>query len=308
MKNGRISKCSCDEVLGTLDPHSYLPESTISRLRVCIKGAGEMASAVAWRLFTAGIHKIVMVELPAPLAVRRRVSFSEAVYEGCQIVEGVQAVRVDDMDSIDSAWQNDRIAVVVDPEWNYRRRFCPDVVVDAILAKRNLGSTISEAPLVIGLGPGFRAGFDAHFVIETNRGINLGKIVHDGYAEPNTGIPGNIGGVTTERVLRAPANGIFKPRREIGDIVRRGETIGWVAEAKVEALIDGLLKGLIRPGAPVSRGLKIGDIDPRGAAMPCDAISDKARAIAESVLEVIFNTSQIEMPELLTQQFASADL
>jgi len=257
------------------------------QIRVCIKGAGEMASAVAWWIFMFNIGKIVMLEIPKPLAVRRRVSFCEAVYDGCQTVEGVHAVRVDSIDSIKGAWEQGNIAVAVDPEWNFQRQLRPNVVVDAILAKRNLGSSISEAPLVIALGPGFWASRDAHFVIETNRGPNLGRIIRDGCAEPDTGVPGSVGGFTAERVLRAPADGMFEPIRQISDKVRRGEVIGWIKEAKVEAPIDGVLRGLIRPHTYVTNKLKIGDIDPRGEAVSCDTISDKAKAIAASVLDAI---------------------
>ncbi len=259
----------------------------MSQIGVCIKGAGEMASAVAWRLFMANFRNIIMLEAPRPLAVRRRVSFCEAVYDGSQTVEGVHAVRVDDLGSLKSVWKADKIAVAVDPEWNFLKQLSPDVVVDAILAKRNLGSTISEAPLVIALGPGFEAGSDVHYVIETNRGHNLGRIIENGCAEPNTGVPGNISGFTAERLLRAPGPGVFSSKKEIGDRVRKGEIVGYVDEIKVEARIDGVLRGLIRPRLLVRKNLKIGDIDPRGETVSCDTISDKARAISGSVLEAV---------------------
>lgn len=265
-------------------------------LRVCIKGAGEMASAVAWRLFMANIRNILMLEVPEPLAVRRRVSFCEAVYDGSQTVEGVEAVRVDRLDSLEDAWQRGKIAVAVDPRWCFQRLVRPDVVVDAILAKKNLGSSISEAPLVIALGPGFEAGRDAHFVIETNRGHDLGRVIAQGCAAPNTGIPASVGGYALERVLRAPADGIFMPVRQIGDKIRHGEIIARIEGVDVEARIDGVLKGLIRPGVYVTHGLKIGDIDPRGDAGSCDTISDKGRAIAGSVLEAILRFNSHPAP------------
>ncbi len=256
-------------------------------LTVCIKGAGEMASAVAWRLFMVNIRNILMLEIPQPLAVRRRVSFCEAVYDGSQTVEGVQALRVDSMGSLADAWKQGKIAVAVDPRRDLQRLVRPDVVVDAILAKKNLGTSICEAPRVIALGPGFQAGRDAHFVIETNRGHDLGRVISKGSAAPNTGIPGNIGGYTEERVLRAPGAGIFMPVREIGDRIKRGEIIGRIEGLEVEARLDGVLRGLIRPGVHVTEGLKIGDIDPRGGEVSCDTISDKARAVAGAVLEAI---------------------
>lgn len=256
-------------------------------ITVCIKGAGEMASAVAWRLFMADMENILMLEIPEPMAVRRRVSFCEAVYDGSQTVEGVEAVRVHDMDSVAGAWKQGKIAVAVDADWSLQRRLRPDVVVDAILAKRNLGSSLCEAPLVIALGPGFCAGSDAHFVIETNRGAALGRIISNGCAEPNTGIPGNIGGYTANRVLRAPAAGVFMPERQIGDMVMRDQIVGRIGNAEVRAPIDGVVRGLIRPGARISRMLKIGDIDPRGDSALCDRISDKAAIIAQSVLDVV---------------------
>ncbi len=261
---------------------------------VCIKGAGEMASAVAWRLFMANIRNIVMLEVPEPVAVRRRVSFCEAVYDGIQTVEGVRAVRADNVDSVRSLWNQGKIAVVVDPEWKMQRQIRPDVVVDAILAKRNLGTSISEAQLVIALGPGFWAGCDAHYVIETNRGHNLGRIIESGSAEPNTGIPGSIDGYTVERVLRATETGVFTQCGEIGNSVQCGDIIGRVNGTDVTASIGGVLRGLIRSGTYVSRKMKIGDIDPRGDAAACHTISDKARAIAGSVLEAIFRVKPVQ--------------
>lgn len=264
---------------------------SLDRMKVCIKGAGEMASAVAWRLFMVNVRRIVMLEAPEPLAVRRKVSFCEAIYDGAQTVEGVRAVRVEGLESLENAWAESKIAVAVDPGWELLKQLHPDVVVDAVLAKKNLGTTINEAPLVIALGPGFCAGADAHFVIETNRGHNLGRVIDEGYAEPNTGIPATIKGFGVERVLRAPADGMFKPRIEIGDVVKRGDVLGWVSGREVEATMDGLLRGLIRPFTRVSKGMKIGDIDPRVDASSCYTISDKARSIAGSVLEAILRVN-----------------
>jgi xanthine dehydrogenase accessory factor len=246
-----------------------------------------MASAVAWRIYMSNIRKILMLETASPLAVRREVSFCEAVHEGRKTVEGVEALKIDDYDNLLQTWTLGKIAVAVDPEWKLLDQAQPNVVIDAILAKKNLGTRMREAPLVIGLGPGFVAGQDVHLVIETNRGHNLGRIITSGKAAPDTGIPGAIKGYTEERVLRAPCDGEFNARRSIGTPVKRGDAIGTVAEKPVVASIDGIIRGLIRSPVNVCRGLKIGDIDPRGLVDYCSTISEKARAIAGAVLEAI---------------------
>jgi xanthine dehydrogenase accessory factor len=254
---------------------------------VCIKGAGEMATAVAWRLYMANIRKIFMLECPRPLAVRRKVSFCEAVYDDFHEVENVKAVLCHDAEGVERCWQDENVAVVVDPAWRILGSMKADVVVDAILAKKNLGTNLSEAILVVGLGPGFTAGQDVHVVVETNRGHDLGRIIMSGSAEPNTGIPGSIEGFTEERVLRAPLDGQFDPAKKIGEKVATGDMVGDVDNVAVPAGVDGVLRGLIRPGSDVRKGFKIGDIDPRGAKDYCFTISDKARAISGSVLEAV---------------------
>ena len=246
-----------------------------------------MASAVAWRLYMANLRRIFMLEIDNPLAVRREVSFCEAVHDGQKDVEGVKAVLAKKPDQIQNCWENDAIAVLVDPQWQSLKHLNINVSVDAILAKKNLGTKMSEADLVIGLGPGFTAGKDVHYVIETNRGHNLGRIITSGEAESNTGIPGSIRGYAEERVLRAPGDGIFKAHKQIGDFVKKDETLGFVDKAKVKAGIDGVVRGLIRSGSDVHKGLKLGDIDPRGEKSYCYTISDKARAIGGAVLEGI---------------------
>jgi len=259
----------------------------VSQIIIGIKGAGEMASAVAWRLYMANIRRIFMLEVPQPSAVRRHVSFSEAAYNASQTVESVPAVLTTCANEARTAWQQNRIAVLVDPNWKVIDDFQPDVVVDATLAKRNLGTGISDAPLVIGLGPGFTAGLDVHTVIETNRGHHLGRIITAGTADPDTGIPGSISGHTEERVLRAPAAGHFQTTLEIGRQVKRGDVIGTVDSRPVCAEIVGVIRGLVRSGSDVSQNMKLGDIDPRGIPAYCNTISDKARAISGSVLEVV---------------------
>jgi xanthine dehydrogenase accessory factor len=267
-----------------LKEHQVIP---LNEIIIAVKGAGEMASAVAWRLYMSNFRKILMLETDYPLAVRREVSFCEAVHEGEKEVEKVRAVRVQKPDEIKPCWEKNEIAVVVDPQWQTLKAIQPAVIVDAVLAKKNLGTHMNEAPLVIGLGPGFYAGKDVHLVIETHRGHNLGIIITSGEAEPNTGIPGAIGGFTEERVLRAPGNGKFLALRNIGDSVHRNEILGSVAGVEVRARIAGVLRGLIRPNSQVTQGLKIGDIDPRGEVSYCFTISDKARAIGGSVLEAV---------------------
>jgi xanthine dehydrogenase accessory factor len=228
-----------------------------------------------------------MLEIENPLAVRREVSFCEAVHNGQKEVEGVKAVFAKTAHDIKTFWDNEEIAVVIDPQWHTLEKLRPDVVVDAILAKKNLGTNIEEAELVLGLGPGFSAGKDVHMVVETNRGHNLGKIITAGAAEPNTGIPGSIGGYTEERVIRAPASGRFQAEKTIGDQVKKGDIVGYVGDLEVQARIDGVLRGLIRSKSKVRQRSKIGDIDPRGEKTFCYTISDKGRAIAGSVIEAI---------------------
>ncbi|PIP35302.1 MAG: molybdenum hydroxylase [Desulfobacterales bacterium CG07_land_8_20_14_0_80_52_14] len=264
-------------------------------LVIGIKGAGEMASAVAWRLFSARIRKLFMMEIEKPLAVRRKVCFCEAVYEKRHTVEGIEGVLAENAADIYRAWASDRIPVIVDPSWESVTCLRPHGVVDAIIAKENLGTRIHDAPLVIGLGPGFTAAIDVHFVIETQRGHDLGRIFTKGCALENTGVPGNIGGFTKERVLRAPIEGTFRTERAIGDRVQKGEAVAEVGGEIIRASIDGVIRGLLRPGAVVTKGLKLGDIDPRGCVEYCFTLSDKARAVAGSVLEVVcraYNTGR----------------
>ena len=262
------------------------PHPDASR-RIVIKSAGEMASGVAVRLHRAGFREILMLETDAPTAVRRRVSFSEAVYDGEQCVEGVAARRAKNVEEIASLWRSGMLAVAVDPEWRFLSRLKPFASVDAVLAKRNTGTRIDETPLVVALGPGFTAGVDAHFVVETQRGHNLGRVYAEGSAEPNTGIPGTIGGYTLERVLRAPADGVVEQCREIGETLQAGETVCVVGSVPVPAKIAGVLRGCIRPGIRVSAGTKLGDIDPRGNPDNCDTVSEKARALGGAVLEIL---------------------
>ena len=245
-----------------------------------------MASGVAHRLVRSGF-RVCITEIPEPLAVRREVSFCEAVFEVEKEVDGVRAKKVRNGDEIQAAWSDGRVPVIVDPDARIRETLKPEVVVDAILAKQNIGTFLTDAPLVIGLGPGFRAGEDVHFVVETNRGHNLGRVIAQGAAEPNTGVPGNIGGFTWERVLRTPADGIFQAKKKIGDPIQAGETVAVVEGSPLQAGISGVLRGILRDGIRVKAQMKAGDIDPRGSRSHCFTISDKALAIAGGVLEAI---------------------
>lgn len=259
----------------------------MKELTVIIKGAGEQATGIACRLHSANFRRILMLETQSPLAVRRQVSFCEAIHEKNMAVEGVEAVRVADDAERDAAWAAGKIAVRIDPKGESVARCRSDVFIDATLAKRNLGTTITDAPLVIALGPGFLAGTDCHVVIETNRGHDLGRLITTGMAAPNTSIPGDIAGYTKERVLRAPTEGVFCTQRQIGDLVCKGEVVGYVGTAEVVSQLDGVLRGLIRPDSTVIKGLKIGDVDPRGEVGLCSTISEKARALGGAVLEAI---------------------
>lgn len=261
-------------------------------ITVLIKGAGEMASGVAWRLFKSHF-RVALTERPQPLAVRRAVSFCEASYDGTKLVENVEAVRVSRPDEISAEWERNRIPLIEDPEMTILKTLDPDVLIEATLSKRNTGINITDAPLVIALGPGYEAGQDAHYVVETNRGHNLGLLYERGKAEPNTGVPGAIGGVTHERVLRAPSDGLFETEYDLGQHINPGDIVARVGRDEVAAQIGGVLRGIIRSGTGVKRGLKIGDIDPRGEAGYVNTISEKARAIGGAVLEAILRVYNI---------------
>jgi xanthine dehydrogenase accessory factor len=260
----------------------------MKNLNVLIKGAGEMATGIAHRLYRSHIARIVMTEIAEPLTVRRTVAFSEAVYEGEALVEGVEVKRIVGLDQLHGLWGAGGIGVIVDPEWGILKDLKPDVVVDAIMMKHYTGTKNDEAPLVIGVGPGFLAPDNVHAVIESNRGHNLGKVIMRGSAEPRTGIPGSTMGYTTERLLRAPHSGVIKHAKTLGDTVDKGDLVLYVNETPVYALIGGILRGLIGEIA-VLENEKIGDIDPRWKKDYCYTITDKARAIGGGVLETIMH-------------------
>jgi xanthine dehydrogenase accessory factor len=261
----------------------YSPTAGVT---IAIKGAGELASGIAHRLYSAGLTRILMTETEKPIAVRRTVSFCEAVYEGKAEVEGVRAVLLQDIDGVTSLWQQKDIAVIIDPAGEYIKKLHPHVVIDAIMAKKGSSTHIDEAPFVIGIGPGFTVAVNAHVVIESNRGHNLGRVIRNGSAESFTGIPGATMGYTTERVLRSPRAGRVRHVLHIGDSVEAGDVVLYVEETPVAARIDGILRGLIRE-IEVKEAEKIGDIDPRCRIEHCYTISDKARAIGGGVLEAV---------------------
>jgi len=256
---------------------------------VLIKGAGEMASGIAHRL-TRCRFKVCMTEIPEPQAVRREVSFCEAVYDGEKTVEGLTAVVVNSYEEIIEVWRKNQIPIIIDPEATIKDILTPAVLVDAILAKKNLGTRMTDAPLVIGVGPGFCAGKDVDLVVESNRGHNLGRVIPQGEAEENTGVPGVIAGFSAERVFRAPRDGTLQTVKRIGDMVEVGDVIGSVEGMPIQAGIKGVIRGLLRHETTVWKGMKTGDIDPRGIKGHCYTISDKARAVGGGVLEAILST------------------
>lgn len=296
-------------------------------LLIICRGAGDLATGIIHRLHRAG-HRVIALETDYPAAIRRQVSFCEAVYDGSAVVEGVTARLVPaladaetdtetysgendtpaahivsekwDSSAIEAVLEAGEVPLLIDPKGESIALLKPDVVVDAIIAKKNLGTTIDMAPLVIGVGPGFTAGQDVHLVIESMRGHNLARIITGGMAQPNTGVPGNIAGFTSERVIHAPAAGYIHDVRKIGDIVQKGDEIARIYPDKesydnalseyvpVNATITGIIRGLIREGYYFRKGFKIADIDPRESEITnCFTISDKARSIAGSVLEAV---------------------
>lgn len=252
-----------------------------------MKGAGDLASGVAYRLYRCGLD-VIMTEVAKPLAVRRTVSFAEAVYENSVSIEGVTAQLAGTVEQALTLLENKIIPVLVDPAAEVVKILRPLIVVDAIMAKRNLGTAIDDALLVIGLGPGFLAGGDVHVVIETCRGHNLGRALYSGSAVPNTGAPGAIDGHTWKRLLRAPMDGVVHQSLPIGEQVEAGSVVAWVGNAPVYAEITGIIRGMIKENVWISAGTKIGDIDPR-VDTECNTISDKALSIGGGVLEAVFH-------------------
>ena len=255
---------------------------------VLIRGAGDLASGVALRLHRAQFP-VVMTDIAQPTAIRRTVCFSQAIRFGKTTVEDAVGVRCRTAREVKSALEAGEIPVLPDEMAACRAWLHPDVLIDGILAKKNLGTKITDAPLVIALGPGFCAGRDCHAVIETMRGHTLGRVIWDGEPIANTNIPGLIGGFAGERVLRAPETGIFHQLRDIGAVVESGEAVGEVEGKLMVCTISGVLRGILPDGTPVTKGMKSGDVDPRGNVQNCYTVSDKASAIAGGVLEAILH-------------------
>lgn len=253
---------------------------------VVVKGCGDLGTGVVFRLHRAGF-RVLVTELACPMVIRRRVALASAVYEGVVDVEGLVGRRVEEDHEINRAWQEGAVPVLVDPQATAVSRLQPAAVIDATMAKRNLGTRINDAPAVIALGPGFVAGSDVHAVVETQRGHYLGRAIYEGAAAPDTGVPGSTSGVTQKRVLRAPTAGCFRGACAIGDRVRVGQVVAHVGGEPVRAETDGVLRGLLADGLKVEAGLKVGDVDPRGVIEHCFHISDKALAVGGGVLEAL---------------------
>jgi xanthine dehydrogenase accessory factor len=250
-----------------------------------------MASGIAHRLRQCHMQ-VLITEVAEPTAVRRMVAFAEAVYRGCHTIEGVTAVRVATAAEARAELARGTIPLLIDAEAKIRHQIHPSVIVDATMAKKGGDTKISDASLVIGIGPGFTVGENAHAVIESNRGYHLGRVIWQGSAEPDTGVPAAVAGHTEARVLRAPQSGRFHALRAIGDRVQAGEIIGEVDGAPVQCAIPGVVRGMLHSGIQIGAGVKVGDVDPRFETEYCDTISDKARAIGGGVVEAIFHSYQ----------------
>lgn len=270
--------------------YSNLHRTTKQRPLVTVKGAGDLATGVIHRLKRAGFA-VMATELPHPTALRRTVAFAEAIALGHKTVEGITAQYAHSIEDIRTVLESGYVPILIDPDGIAFKHMQPDVLVEATLSKYNSGITVEDAPIVIALGPGYEAGRDSHAVIETNRGHNLGRVYLEGSAEPNTGVPGTIGGYAGERLLRAPCAGRLYSVHQIGDQLREGEIVAIVMSGEdsvpIAAAIPGVLRGLMRDDLIVSAGMKVGDIDPRAIREHCFTISDKSRAIGGGVLEAI---------------------
>ncbi len=257
-------------------------------MKVLIKGAGDLATGIGCRLHRCGFD-LVMTDIAVPTTVRRTVAFSRAVYEKQAAVEDITGVLCSNLESVQDAVAKDKVAVIVDEECRIRETWKPDVIVDAIIAKKNLGTLITDAATVVGVGPGFTAGVDCHVVVETKRGHNLGRCIWEGSAYPNTGVPGMIGGYDKERIIRATADGVFRGQVRIGDLVEKGSLLGFSGDSPIYAQVGGVVRGLLQDGVEVTKGMKSGDVDPRGVIESCYTISDKASSIGGGVIEAILS-------------------
>ena len=282
-----------------------------------VRGGGDLATGVIYRLWRTGFRLLVL-ETARPMVIRRPVSAAQAMFDGSHVVDGMEVRRIASVrelpddgavgghggprggcrgggsapvgrdDEVLAARPAGAVGVVADPRADCLEVLRPDLLVDAIMAKRNCGTRRGMAPRVVGLGPGFRAPRDVHAVVETLRGHDLGRVILKGEAAPDTGVPGEIGGATTDRLVRSPGDGFLEPRSEIGDLVEAGQALGFVGGKPVVARIGGVLRGLIHPTVPVKEGMKIGDVDPRAVRYHCFSISDKALSVGGGVLEAAF--------------------
>ncbi|WP_270749795.1 selenium-dependent molybdenum cofactor biosynthesis protein YqeB [Fusobacterium hominis] len=259
----------------------------IKDMVVVVRGGGDIATGSIQKLYRTGF-KVLILEIDRPSAIRRKVAFCEAVYDNVVEVENIVCRRCSCMDEIEKCWSENEIPLAVDPDGEYIDLMKPDAVIDAILAKKNMGTKIKMAPIVIGLGPGFDAGVNCHIAIETMRGHNLGRLIFKGPTMKNTGVPGIIKGIGKERVIYSPIAGIIKNIKDIGDIVAKDEVLATIDDVPVRATISGVLRGIIRDGYEVSEKFKIADIDPRiEEQQNCYTISDKARAVGGATLEAV---------------------
>ena len=266
-----------------------MQEKLSDRNLVIVRGGGDLATGTIIKLYNAGF-KVLVLDIEKPSAIRRNVSFCEAMYTGEQTVEGITCHKAETVKDAERMLAEGKLCILKDPEGDAIYELNPVCVIDAIIAKKNLGTRIDMAPVVIGLGPGFTAGEDVHAVIETMRGHNLGRIIYSGCAVPNTGIPGKIAGFDKERVIHSPADGVMKNIKSITDTVKKDDVIAKVGDVPVIATLDGILRGLIRDGYPVTKGFKIADIDPRKEQIDnCFTVSDKARCIAGGALEALMH-------------------
>jgi len=258
----------------------------LANLVILIRGGGEVASGVAHKLARARF-RVCLTETFQPLAVSRGVAFCEAIYDGEKEVEGITAKQVESPSQIARVWRQNKLPIIIDPNALVKDTLKPAVLVDALMAKQNLGTKVSDAPLVIGLGPGFQAKKDVHVVVETNNSERLGRVIMSGKAEADTGIPVAVGGLTAERVLHSPSDGQFQTDKDIGDLVAAGDTVASVATQPLKAAIGGVVRALLRNGTMVRKGAKLGEIDPSGDIEACFTIRPRVRAIAGGVLEAI---------------------
>jgi len=260
-------------------------------VRVLIRGGGDLASGVAVRLHRSGFQ-VMVVELAQPLAVRRMVSFAQAVFSGSVQVEEIEGRLIDDPSLVNPTLASGAIPVMVDPDLKYLHQVCPSVLIDGRMMKQPMDTDITRAPMVIGLGPGFVASIHCHAVIETRRGPRLGRVYWQGGADVDTGQPERVGDYTGERVLRSPNEGVIKVRIDIGEMVQAGQTIAEVDGKPVLAPFDGVIRGIVHDGLMVNKGMKVGDIDPRMDRELCFAVSDKALAIGGGVLEAVLSRDE----------------